>query len=113
MSHRNYISPIEWKIGDQLQLAGHLEEIASDGTATNEDLTPYSIAAQARLDDNTPLGDFTIALLSATDGLFELSVDTDTWEEGRVLVDVQLTLSGVRVSSQTLIFLMQKDITQV
>jgi len=112
ITNSQYIPPIDWKVGDDLNLVGHLEDVVG-GVASNQDITGYQIDALAKLDDGTLQGTFTPAIINAAGGVFSLSLATVSWPVGRVRVDVQLLISGVRVSSATLIFLMGEDITDV
>lgn len=71
--------------------------------------------AHIRTDDGTIVSELDFSWVSSENGILRVKdLDgTDDWPIGRVLMDIELTTpSGDKISTDTLVILIQKDITK-
>lgn len=103
----------DFKMGDTYTL-GCTYKV--DGTAV--DLTGYTISSQIRTDTYVLVSDTTVTINAdqvANTGKFTITAspaDTSGWPPGNHIIDIEVSLGGVKKSSETITQPVIRDVTQ-
>lgn len=103
----------EFKTGDTYALACTYK--VNDAAV---DLTGYTIASQLRSDTYVLISDTTVEIDAdqvANAGKFTITAspaDTSSWPTGNHLIDIEVSLGGVKKSSETVTQPVVRDVTQ-
>lgn len=114
MSLPNNYAYINHKQGDSFNYSGPILIEQSDAGLTT-DFSGWGGIAQIKRDDGTLVTSLLFDWISAADGILQIRDDGDTsnWPIGRVLLDIELTTpNGDVVSTDTVVVLIEKDISQ-
>lgn len=105
------MTTITHKRGDTFEL---LSTVESEGVAV--DITSWTIASQARADDDTVLQTFVVTKTDAANGIFTVSAtstQTEAWALGSYKMDIEFTEGGGDVNStETFTLKILRDITR-
>ena len=102
---------IHLKRGDTFSLAAVVQ---GDGVAA--DITGWTIASQIRTASGTLIDTLTVAVTSAVAGTYTLDESaagvTEAWPVGKLEMDIQYTVGGVIVSTETAQIRVERDVTR-
>lgn len=105
------MTTITHKRGDTFEL---LSTVENEGVAV--DITNWTIASQARSDDDTILQTFTITKTDAANGVFTVgatATQTEAWALGNYSMDIEfIDASGEVNSTETFTLSVLRDITR-
>lgn len=105
------MTTITHKRGDTFEL---LSTVENEGVAV--DITNWTIASQARADDDTVFHTFTVTKTDAVNGIFTISAtstQTEAWTLGSYAMDIEFTDgSGDVNSTETFTLTILRDITR-